>query len=218
VEADAAPHGDVRCDALRGLLREVYALFALLHGRLRGTLDADASAETARRAGATGHTRTLTPPRCGRPALRRRRRADAAHAPRTRRRLLQPLVADFGARLSGGGKASELAGLSNALSAREGLPILPLDRQTFLNVQVRGAPRRARPRMRQRVCAMLTCALATPHTHACVLAPRSLSQTRWARAAAARWCSTSSCCTTPSSCGAVRAAAPCLCRHIVHRD
>jgi hypothetical protein len=44
-------------------------------------------------------------------------------------------VADFGARLSGG-KASELAGLSNALSAREGLPILPLDRQTFLNVQV----------------------------------------------------------------------------------
>ncbi len=49
MEADAAPHGDVRCDALRGLLREVYALFALLHGRLRDLLDADASAETARR-------------------------------------------------------------------------------------------------------------------------------------------------------------------------
>ena len=33
------------------------------------------------------------------------------------------------------GKHSELSGLGNALSAREGLPTLPLDRQAFLNVQ-----------------------------------------------------------------------------------
>ncbi len=43
-------------------------------------------------------------------------------------------MADLGARLSGG-KGGELAALGNALSAREGLPVLPLERQAFLNAQ-----------------------------------------------------------------------------------
>jgi hypothetical protein len=51
-----------------------------------------------------------------------------------RRQQLRTAVCDLGARLTAG-KQSELAGLGNALSAREGLPTLPLDRQAFLNVQ-----------------------------------------------------------------------------------
>ena len=50
------------------------------------------------------------------------------------RQRLEPLVADLGARLAAG-KQGDLCALSNPLSARDGLPILPLDRPTFLNVQ-----------------------------------------------------------------------------------
>jgi hypothetical protein len=118
VEGDAAPQGDVRAAALRALLHETHAVFALLHGSLRDLLDADASAATARHDSAPAA-----------PCL--------SHTPQTvthRRRLLQPLVADLGARLCAG-KGGELAALGNALAAREGLPILPLERATFLQVQ-----------------------------------------------------------------------------------
>jgi hypothetical protein len=50
------------------------------------------------------------------------------------RQRLEPLVADLGARLAAG-KQGDLCALSNPLSSRDGLPILPLDRPTFLNVQ-----------------------------------------------------------------------------------
>jgi len=54
----------------------------------------------------------------------------------SRRRLLEPLILDLGTRLSAG-KQGDVAAHTHALSARDGLPILPLDRQAFLNVQAR---------------------------------------------------------------------------------
>ena len=50
------------------------------------------------------------------------------------RQRLEPLVADLGARLAAG-KLGDLFALSSPLSSRDGLPILPLDRPTFLNAQ-----------------------------------------------------------------------------------
>jgi hypothetical protein len=49
---------------------------------------------------------------------------------------LLPFFADLWARLSSGKKA-ELGQLANGLSARKGIPLLPLSRSTFLTVQVR---------------------------------------------------------------------------------
>jgi hypothetical protein len=48
---------------------------------------------------------------------------------------LVPFFADLWVRLSGGKKA-ELGLLANGLSARRGIPLLPLSRSTFLTVQV----------------------------------------------------------------------------------
>ena len=50
VEAEAAPPSDVRAGALRAVLKETYAVWSLLHGSVRALLDADGTAETARRA------------------------------------------------------------------------------------------------------------------------------------------------------------------------
>ena len=60
VEAEGASPSDVRAGALRAVLKETYAVWALLHGSVRALLDADATAETARRVAAK-------PRRCGRP-------------------------------------------------------------------------------------------------------------------------------------------------------
>ena len=50
VEAEAAPPSDVRAGALRAVLKETHAVWSLLHGSVRALLDADGTAETARRA------------------------------------------------------------------------------------------------------------------------------------------------------------------------
>jgi len=77
------------------------------------------------------------------------------------RRLLEPLVADLGGRLAAG-KLGDLPAQANALSSREGLPLLPLDRPIFLSAQACCAarPRHARSDARRPqfvVNALATC-------------------------------------------------------------
>ena len=50
VEAEAASPSDVCAGALLAVLKETYAVWALLHGSVRALLDADDTAQTARRA------------------------------------------------------------------------------------------------------------------------------------------------------------------------
>ena len=97
VEAESAPHAEVRDATLCAVLRDAYSLLVLLHGPLRALLEGDPSGASARR-------------------------------------VLEPLVSELGSRLAAG-KLGDLAAHANALSSREGLPILPLDRAAFLNVQ-----------------------------------------------------------------------------------
>lgn len=116
LDLELAPFAEVRDSTLRTLLRDTYDLFVLLHGRLRPSLDADPSGASARRVSLPSYLSALLT------ALRNRR-------------CLEPLILDLGSRLEAG-KQGDLGSLTHPLSARGGLPILPLDKATFLNTQV----------------------------------------------------------------------------------
>lgn len=118
LDLELAPFAEVRDCTLRTLLSDTYRLFVLLHGRLRALLDVDPSASLARCVAVVSHKNVSA--------------ADTLPS----RQCLEPLVSDLGARLAAG-KQGDLASLWHPLSAREGLPILPLDKATFLNTQAR---------------------------------------------------------------------------------